>query len=49
MIKGGTMKNIDISKLLNDKDRITIDIVGDSITWGLLIAALMKLIQLNLQ
>lgn len=29
------MNKLDISKLLEEKDRITIDVVGDSITWGL--------------
>lgn len=29
------MDNLNISKLLKIKDRITIDIVGDSVTWGL--------------
>lgn len=29
------VKSLNISKLLETKDRVTIDIVGDSITWGL--------------
>ena len=29
------MDKLDISKLLKSKNRITIDIVGDSVTWGL--------------
>lgn len=36
------MDKLNISKLLEEKERVTINIVGDSITWGLLIAEMMR-------
>lgn len=29
------MRNIDICKMIDERRHVTIDIVGDSITWGL--------------